>query len=84
MDQATALANSIVDYLNGRGNLVVKPYELSLIKTDLDETFPEMSFAFDFRKNKFRIVCFSNNSNIWIDATDGEARFLTYEEVKVG
>lgn len=84
MDQATALANSIVDYLNGRGNLVVKPYELSLIKTDLDETFPEMSFAFDFRRNKFRIVCFSNNFNIWIDATDGEARFLTYEEVEVG
>lgn len=81
MEQIQALANSIVDFLNGRGNLDVKPFELMCMKKELDETFPEVSFGFDLRRHKFRIICYANIANIWIDISRGKARFLTYEEV---
>lgn len=80
LDTICAFGNSVVDYLNGRGHLDVKPYSLFCIKTELEETFPEASFAFDFRKRKFRIICFTPTFKLWIDIRNGVAKLLTYQK----
>lgn len=83
MEQSAMLGNSIVDYLNGRGELEQTPYQLCLIKKDLEEIFPEASFGYSFRNRRFRIICYTNSYNIWIDILGGRAKLLSYEEVSV-